>query len=233
MSITITVIIPTLNEASIIAATIRQTAALGFHEIVVVDGGSSDRTGAIVNACAPSALGTIRFLITPPGRGRQLNAGAKTACSDVLLFLHADTRLPDDAKHLIESAVSHPAIVGGRFDVQFDSPSIWSRTIALLMNLRSRLTGISTGDQAMFVRRHIFERLGGFADIPIMEDIEFSNRLKRLGPIIAFNERVVTSFRRWERQGPVRTILLMWALRFLYWIGVSPHQLQRFYVSVR
>jgi hypothetical protein len=105
--------------------------------------------------------------------------------------------------------------------------------IAMFMNLRSRLTRVSTGDQAIFVRRHIFERLSGFSDIPIMEDIEFSIRLKRLGPTVALHERVVTSFRRWKQQGPLRTILLMWALRFLYWIGVSPHQLQQFYASIR
>ena len=234
---TITVIIPTLNEASTIAATIRHTATLGFDEIVVVDAGSSDQTRAIADSfvsCAHRvALNPVRLLIAPRGRACQLNAAAKTVCNDVLLFLHADTRLPDNARQLIESAVADPAIVGGRFDVQFDRASSWSRIIAMFMNLRSRFTRISTGDQAMFVRRQIFERLGGFSDIPIMEDIEFSMRLKRMGPTVALHERVVTSFRRWEQQGPLRTIFLMWALRFLYWIGVSPHHLQRFYASVR
>lgn len=234
---TIAVIIPTLNEASSIAATIRHTAELGFDEIVVVDGGSSDQTGGLVNSyvssAQQSALGSVRFMQTPPGRAYQLNAGAKTVCTDVLLFLHADTTLPTGARQLIESAVADPAVVGGRFDVQFDSASMWSRTIAMFMNVRSRLTRISTGDQAMFVRRHVFEGLSGFSDIPIMEDIEFSIRLKRVGPTVALRERVVTSFRRWEQQGPLRTIVLMWALRFLYWIGVSPHQLQRLYASVR
>jgi rSAM/selenodomain-associated transferase 2 len=234
---TIAVIIPTLNEASTIAAAIRHTVALGFDEIVVVDGGSSDQTSGLVNSyvssAQQSALGSVRFLQTPPGRAHQLNAGAKTVCTDVLLFLHADTRLPTGARQLIESAVADPAVVGGRFDVQFDRASMWSRMIAMFMNFRSRLTGISTGDQAMFVRRHVFEGLSGFSDIPIMEDIEFSIRLKRVGPTVALRERVVTSFRRWEQQGLLRTIVLMWALRFLYWIGVSPHQLQRLYASVR
>jgi len=234
---TIAVIIPTLNEASTIATTIRHTAELGFDDIVVVDGGSSDRTGAIVDASVPcaqySAPGRVRLMQAPPGRACQLNAGAKTVCTDVLLFLHADTKLPTGARQLIESAVADPAVVGGRFDVQFDSASMWSRMIAMFMNFRSRLTRISTGDQAMFVRRHVFEGLSGFSDIPIMEDIEFSIRLKRVGPTVALRERVVTSFRRWEQQGPLRTIVLMWALRFLYWIGVSPHQLQRLYASVR
>lgn len=234
---TITVIIPTLNEASTIATTLRYTAQLGFDEIVVVDGGSSDQTRAIVNSLGSgtqdSLVSIVRLLTVAPGRAPQLNAGAKAARGDVLLFLHADTRLPDCAKQHIESALADPVIGGGRFDVQFDSPSVWGRMIGTLMNVRSGLTRISTGDQAMFVRRHVFERLGGFADIPIMEDVEFSSRLKRAGPTIALHDRVVTSFRRWEQQGPVRTILLMWTLRFLYWIGVSPHRLERFYAAVR
>lgn len=225
---TITVIIPALNEASNIAATIRHTAALGFDEIVVVDGGSVDRTRA-----EAEALGLARILACPPGRARQLNAGAGTSRSDVLLFLHADTRLPDRARQLVESALADRAVVGGRFDVRFDSPSLWARIISAFMNLRSRHTRIATGDQAMFVRRPVFERLGGFSDIPLMEDVEFSARLKRTGPTEALREPVVTSFRRWERQGPLRTVLLMWTLRFLYWIGVSPHRLQNFYAAVR
>ena len=237
MSTTIAVIIPTLNEASTIGATIRHTAGLGFDEIVVVDGGSSDQTGLIVDSCTSStrhsALSPLRLMQAPPGRACQLNAGARTVRTDVLLFLHADTRLPTDARQLIDSVVADPAVVGGRFDVRFDRASIWSRLIATFMNFRSRLTRISTGDQAMFVRRHIFERLSGFSNIPIMEDIEFSRRLKRMGQTVALHERVVTSFRRWEQQGPLRTILLMWVLRFLYWIGVSPHQLHRFYASIR
>jgi rSAM/selenodomain-associated transferase 2 len=233
---TITVIIPTLNEASTIATTIRHTAQLGFDEIVVVDGGSSDQTRTIVDSLESGTqgpLGMIRLLIAAPARAPQLNAGAKAARGDVFLFLHADTRLPDCAKQHIESALADPVVVGGRFDVQFDSLSISGRMIATFMNVRSRLTGISTGDQAMFVRRHVFERLRGFSDIPIMEDIDFSIRLKRAGSTIALHDRVVTSFRRWEQHGPMHTILLMWTLRFLYWIGVSPNRLQRFYAAVR
>lgn len=234
---TITVIIPTLNEEATIAQTIRHTAELGFDRIVVVDGGSTDHTRSLANSLASDAqhsvLSTVQLRSAPRGRATQLNAGAKTSQSDVLLFLHADTRLPDDAKQHIETALADPAVVGGRFDVRFDSPSAWGRVISTFMNLRSRLTRISTGDQAMFVRRHIFERLGGFSDIPLMEDIEFSRLLKRAGRVAALRETVTTSFRRWEQRGPLRTILLMWVLRFLYWIGVSPQHLKHFYTAVR
>jgi rSAM/selenodomain-associated transferase 2 len=162
-----------------------------------------------------------------------MNEGAKASRGDVLLFLHADTQLPEDAGRLIESALADPTVVGGRFDVRFDSSSTWSRIISAFMNHRSRLTGISTGDQALFVRRQIFDRLGGFAEMPLMEDIEFSRRLKRAGRIVALRNTVTTSFRRWETQGPLRTILLMWTLRFLYWAGVSPSRLSLWYKAVR
>ncbi len=234
---TISVIIPTLNEATRIAQTIRHTASLGFDEIIVVDGGSSDQTREIVESLSRDtqhpALSAIPLLTALPGRTAQLNAGAQADHSDVLLFLHADTNLPDGASQLIASALSDSAVVGGRFDVQFDSPSVWGRMISTFMNLRSRLTRIATGDQAIFVRRYVFEQLGGFCEIPIMEDIEFSIRLKRAGPTIALYERVTTSFRRWEQRGPLCTILLMWTLRFLYWIGVNPHRLAHFYTMVR
>jgi len=235
--VTITVIIPTLNEEATIARTVRHTAERGFDQVIVVDGGSTDHTRTLAGVPAsgpqPSALSPIRLLSTPRGRATQLNAGAHASRDDVLLFLHADTRLPDTAKRHIESALADPAVVGGRFDVRFDSPSAWGRVISTFMNLRSRLTRISTGDQAMFVRRQVFEQLGGFSDIPLMEDIEFSARLKHAGPTQALRETVTTSFRRWEQQGPLKTILLMWTLRFLYWIGVSPHRLKNFYAAVR
>lgn len=254
---TIAVVIPTLNEEQALPRTLSHTLGLGFDEIIVVDGGSSDRTQAIVRSLAGKGYGArdhrqemdsspldpipspspsaprLALLTSPPGRARQMNRGAAEANSDVLLFLHADTLLPREAKDAILAALRDPACVGGRFDVRFDCNSHLGRVIGAMMNLRSRLTGIATGDQAIFVRKTVFERMGGYADIPLMEDIEFTKRLRRLGRVAALSATVVTSYRRWNLRGPVRTILLMWTLRFLYWLGVNPNRLSRWYVAVR
>lgn len=228
----ISVIIPTLNESSTIARTLTHTIALGFDEIIVSDGGSTDSTIPMVEAyCA--RVPAVRLVTAPTGRARQLNEGVKACRSDILLFLHADTELPPQAKTVIESALQDPQIIGGRFDVRFDQPSRWGAVISWFMNRRSRFSGIATGDQAIFVRRQVFERMGGFPDIPLMEDIEFSRRLKRQGPVAALTDQVTTSFRRWEKDGPLRTILLMWTLRFLYWLGVHPARLNNFYRAIR
>lgn len=229
---TISVIIPTLNEHLVLEKTLRHTASLGFGELIVVDGGSMDLTIPTAEAFCANRPDT-HLISAPLGRARQMNEGAKASRGDVLLFLHADTQLPVGAGRIIESALADQTVVGGRFDVQFDTSSVWSQIISSFMNRRSRLTGIFTGDQGLFVRRQVFEQLGGFAEIPLMEDIDFSKRLKRAGRIAALRDTVTTSFRRWETQGPLRTILLMWTLRFLYWAGVNPHRLQHFYAAVR
>lgn len=158
-----------------------------------------------------------------------MNAGARAARGDVLLFLHADTRLPDGALTAVDAAVSDPGVVAGRFDVRFDNPRPVFRMIAWFMNQRSRRSGISTGDQAMFVCREVFEALGGYPAMPLMEDVELCRRLRRRGRIASLRLCVTTSARKWEREGAVRTILLMWALRFLYTAGVAPARLHRWY----
>jgi len=233
----ISVIIPTLNEERTIIATLAHTAALGFGELIVVDGGSTDETPALVESyrlsTRSSALSPVQWVTAPCGRARQMNEGAKASRGEILLFLHADTQLPGEAKAMIDTTLADQRMVGGRFDIRFDSPSMWGTVISKMMNWRSRLSGLATGDQALFVRRPIFEQMGGFADMPLMEDIDFSRRLKRKGATAALTATVTTSFRRWERHGPVRTILLMWALRFLYWIGISPSHLVEWYKAVR
>lgn len=237
MSMPISVIIPTLNEELTIMATLAHTAALGFDELIVVDGGSLDQTPVLVESyrrrTQSQAQSPVRLVTAPRGRARQMNEGAKASGGEILLFLHADTQLPGDAKTMIDTTLADQRMVGGRFDVRFDRPSTWGSIISRMMNWRSRLSGIATGDQALFVRRPIFEQMGGFADMPLMEDIDFSRRLKQKGATAALTATVTTSFRRWERHGPLRTLLLMWVLRFLYWIGVRPSHLVDWYKAVR
>lgn len=244
----IAVIIPTLNEEQALPGTLASVTRLGFDELIVVDGGSSDRTCEIVEALRvnrdPSSVSSdavspthhasrITLLTSSKGRASQMNAGALQSRADVLLFLHADTHLPDDARQAVEDALADPACVGGRFDLRFERDTGLAWLIARLMSLRSRWSGIATGDQALFVRRDVFAKLGGFADIPIMEDVDFTRRLKRAGLVASLRARVITSYRRWERCGASRTIALMWALRFLYWMGVAPVRLHRFYTVIR
>ena len=230
---TISVIIPTLNEEQTIRATLAQlynpAFSSAFAEVLVVDGGSRDRTLENVAAAAPM----VKVLTSPQGRARQMNAGAAVATGDVLLFLHADTLLPATAADDIAVAMADSLVVGGRFDARLDPDRGLLWIVGRLMSWRSRLTGIATGDQAIFVRRKIFEELGGFPDIPIMEDVAFSRRLKWAGRIATLRSCVVASGRRWEQHGVARTILLMWWLRLLFFVGVSPDRLKRLYGDAR
>lgn len=224
---TVSVIVPTLNEERILAATLTRARQPGVHEIIVVDGGSVDATRAVAEPLAD------RVLSAPQGRAAQMNAGADAARGDVLLFLHADTRVPEGYTVAVAAACAQPGIIGGRFDVNLQ-PATWLlRLTGQLMNWRSRLSRIATGDQAIFIRREVFEQLGGYASIPLMEDIELSRRMKRAGRIACLRQRVTTSARRWQKHGVVRTILLMWSLRLLYFFGVSAARLQRLYANTR
>jgi len=226
------IIIPTLNEETGVQRSLAELGPLRARgvRVVVADGGSADQT---VARAAPLA---DRVISVPRGRALQMNAGARTAeaqSADVLLFLHADTVLPDDADRVILRALANSNRVWGRFDITIDGRSAWLPAVALLMNLRSRLTGIATGDQAIFVERSTFVALEGFAPIPLMEDIEFCARAKRLSPPLALRNRVRTSGRRWDKDGVWRTILLMWRLRWAYYFGADPADLAQRYRDSR
>jgi rSAM/selenodomain-associated transferase 2 len=220
----LSIVIPALDEAAGIEQTLRALAPLRARgaEVIVVDGGSGDATVGRARRLAD------RVFDAPRGRARQMNAGAAAARADVLLFLHADTRLPADADQLIASALEAGA-AWGRFDVHIDGRARLLRVVAAGMNLRSRWSGIATGDQGLFVRRAAFEQVGGFPDQPLMEDVELSRRLCAVGPPACLRARVTTSGRRWESRGVWRTIVLMWRLRWRYWRGESPHALARCY----
>ncbi len=214
------IVVPVLNEAPSLAAFLQGLDAYRQRgvRVVVVDGGSDDDTLSIARAHADLAL------LSPRGRASQMNAGAAACPADVLLFLHGDTQLPDHADLLVRRA-TRGACAWGRFDVRIASPRPVLRLVSWMMNRRSRWSGIATGDQAMFVRHELFWQLGGFPDIPLMEDIALSRRLKKHGPPACLRERVTTSARRWERHGVWRTIALMWRLRAAYFLGADPTQL--------
>ena len=217
MSMSLAIVIPVLDEADTLSRRLRALAPLrnrGAH-VVVVDGGSVDDTLAIAQAHADVAL------VAPRGRGAQMNAGAAVCAADILLFLHADTVLPDQADRRVLEALQGTS-VWGRFDVRIDSPRPVFRCIERMMNWRSRWSGIATGDQAVFVRRDAFERAGGFPDIALMEDIALSRALKRMAPPACLRAHVTTSARRWEKHGVWRTMLLMWRLRAAYFLGADP-----------
>ena len=223
--IRLSVVIPTLNEGRGISAVLLALAPLVARgaQLLVADGGSADNTVALVQA------GGAQVVHAPRGRALQMNAGAQQATGAVLLFLHADTRLPPDADRLIAQALASGPQVWGRFDVCIEGQPRMLRVIAAFMNQRSRWTGIATGDQALFMTRAAFDAVGGFPAQALMEDIEMSVRLLKVSRPACLRSRVVTSGRRWETRGVWRTVLLMWRLRLAYWRGAAPERLAELY----
>ena len=222
----LSIIIPALNEAAHITATLENLQPLRRRgaEVIVADGGSTDATVSLAQNTADRVIAAER------GRARQMNAGAAVAQGEILCFLHADTRLPENADGLMIGGLSRSRRSWGRFDVNIAGRHPMLKVIATMMNWRSRLTGIATGDQALFITRSLFEAAGHFPDIPLMEDIALSRQLKVYSRPLCIAHRLTTSGRRWEQQGLWRTVLLMWRLRLAYWLGADPRELAARYV---
>ncbi|MFA0811830.1 TIGR04283 family arsenosugar biosynthesis glycosyltransferase [Microbulbifer epialgicus] len=219
------VVVPLLNEREQLPDLIVQLKELEAStscEIILVDGGSTDGSVEIATKEGLQVISSLR------GRASQMNAGAAVACGNWLLFLHADTRLPQDALSAVASAVAQGA-EWGRFNIRIDGESFWFPLISTMINWRSRLSGIATGDQAIFVRRSLFEKIGGFARQPLMEDVELSRQLVKIARPYCLHQKVSTSGRRWQKFGVLRTVLLMWRLRFDYWRGVPAKSLAKRY----
>jgi rSAM/selenodomain-associated transferase 2 len=222
----LSVIVPVWQEAATIRDTLNHLRPLraAGHEVIVVDGGSDDGTARLAEGHCDRVVQCGR------GRAAQMNAGAHAARGDILLFLHADTQLPDSTRVVLEQ-FNASCKAWGRFDVRLSGERVLYRVIAWFMNQRSWLTGIATGDQAVFVRRPVFEALRGFKEMPLMEDVELSSRLRLVSRPFRVTDPVITDSRRWEQQGAWRTILLMWRLRWRYWRGDSPETLVILYRS--
>lgn len=221
---TVSIIIPIYQEVATLSQRIPDLLALQAHaEVLLCDGGSEDGSVALLEASPLSCVASSA------GRARQMNTAAAQAQGDVLLFVHIDTLL--DAKHIraVQEAMQDDAVVGGRFDVRLSGKHPMFRIIERAINLRSRWTGISTGDQCQFIRRSLFEDMGGFPDIPLMEDVALAQAMKQCGKQAYLRQAVETSSRRWEKHGVMKTVLLMWKLRWLYWRGVAPEVLVRMY----
>jgi rSAM/selenodomain-associated transferase 2 len=221
----LSIIMPVLDEGEAIAGALDALAELrGLGvEVVVADGGSQDAT------VQRARLRADHVIAAPRGRALQMNAGAAKASGDVLLFLHADTRLPREAERLVLDGLARSRHDWGRFDVTIAGRNPMLRVIAFMMNLRSRITGIATGDQAIFVKRETFREAGDFPEIPLMEDLALSKKLKRTSRPLCLRERAITSGRRWETRGVFRTMVLMWWLRLAYFFGADPARLARRY----
>ena len=225
----LSIVVPTLNEEQFILECLNPLQALrrDHHELILADGGSQDRTVEFARPLCD------HIVTCPAGRATQMNLGAAQASGDVLMFLHADTEILENADVHIRNHLKDPAAVWGRFDVRLSGTKIIFRLMESLINIRSRITGIATGDQAIFVRREVFQSIGGYKEIPLMEDIELCRLLNTIAKPECIHTPVRTSSRRWEKQGILRTILLMWCLRIRYFLGESPHSLARRYQCAR
>ena len=219
----LSIILPVLDEeASLpdVLARLQYLRQLG-HEIIVVDGGSRDNSLMLAQQAADNVI------VSQPGRAVQMNSGAELAAGDVLLFLHADTTLPEGVERILPEIESD--VFWGRFDVRLSGKRLVFRIIESMMNLRSRITSVATGDQAIFVKRSLFEKVGGYPEIALMEDIAISKQLRRVVKPVCVRNKVVTSSRRWEDRGVIKTLLLMWKLRLYYFLGMSPQKISRMY----
>jgi rSAM/selenodomain-associated transferase 2 len=219
----VSIIIPTLNEEDSIKNLLQQLQVYRKqgHEVIVVDGGSTDKTISI------SELLSDKVIFSESGRALQMNNGASQAKFEVLWFLHADTLIPGSAIDKIEQALN--VYDWGRFNIKLSGSNVLFRLIERMINLRSCLVAIATGDQGIFVKRDLFKKVKGYSNIPLMEDVDLSKRLKDLSKPTCLKETLITSSRRWEKNGILSTVLLMWRLRFLYWLGVSTDKLAILY----
>ncbi|ATX81806.1 transferase 2, rSAM/selenodomain-associated [Mariprofundus ferrinatatus] len=225
--LTVAAVVPVLNEAALLSVLIDRLRSLNLDECVIVDGGSSDST------CTMLEKSGLTWISSEAGRAKQMNAGSAMCKADIILFIHADTFLSSSCLEALREVCKRSEVIAGRFNLRLSGKQSIYRVIESMINLRSRISKISTGDQCIFVRRAQFEAMGGFTDIPLMEDVELSMRLKRQGEIACLREQVVTSSRRWEQFGPMNTLLLMWKLRILFWMGVAPDKLAVMYRDAR
>lgn len=227
MEKTFSIIIPTLNEETTLALALNSIPTSSSLEIIVVDGNSRDRTREIAHTR------TSQVYLSPPGRARQMNLGAQKAQGEILLFLHADSAIPPGGLEAIDKAMEDPHVVGGAFQLEINAAGWEYRLIAWGANLRTRILRLPYGDQGIFIRRKVFHEIGGFQEMPLMEDVDLIRRMKKIGSLCILPQSLLTSARRWEKEGLLYTTLRNWSLVFLYTLGVSPYRLYRWYQPVR
>jgi rSAM/selenodomain-associated transferase 2 len=219
----ISIVIPVLNEAAIITPALTNIKNIATGEIIVVDGGSQDETIDLAKS-----LG-VKVIFSPAGRAKQMNAGAQIATGDILLFLHIDTSLPNDFEVLVERTLAQPQVVAGAFELQINAQLRGLRLIEKMVNWRSHFCSLPYGDQAIFLKADVFQQVGGFPDLPIMEDFELVGRLKRQGRIAIAPKPVITSGRRWQKLGAIETTLINQLAIVAYFLGVPPSRIACWY----